>query len=72
MYHFSIPADDLPRYSATCLQLMADGFTMEDAAEYIGCDLELVWNALELGRRRLGAVNLEQSVAAALELGLIV
>ncbi|BDA83572.1 hypothetical protein Sa4125_11140 [Aureimonas sp. SA4125] len=52
--------------------MVADGYTLEDTARYIGCDIELVWDVLELARRRLGAANLEQSVAAAMKMGLIV
>ncbi|WP_224004609.1 helix-turn-helix transcriptional regulator [Aureimonas sp. SA4125] len=69
---FARPVDILPRYSAACLQMVADGYTLEDTARYIGCDIELVWDVLELARRRLGAANLEQSVAAAMKMGLIV
>ena len=61
-----------PRYSLACLQMVSDGFTVEDAAKYIGCEYELVEDVLNMARRCLGASNLEQSVAVAMKLGLIV
>jgi hypothetical protein len=69
---FARPVDVLPLYAATALQLMADGFTIELAASYLGCDIELVADVLEMARLSLGADDVQHAVAVAMCRGLIV
>ena len=61
-----------PRYSLACLQMVADGYTVEDTAKYVGCDVDLVEYYLFIVRRCLGTTTLSQSVAVAMTMGLIV
>ena len=61
-----------PRYSLACLQMLADGYTLEDAAAYVGCEVDLAEDHLVVVRRCLGTSSLPQSVAVAMALGLIV
>ncbi|GGD31384.1 hypothetical protein GCM10011335_38040 [Aureimonas glaciei] len=61
-----------PKHVLACLQLIADGFTAEEAAKYLGLDVEFVEDCLDQARRRLLATSIEHSVARAIKLGLIV
>jgi hypothetical protein len=60
-----------PKYSLACLQLAADGFTLEEVATYIGRDPDFVESCLEDAKRRLMSSTLEQAVARAITLGMI-
>ena len=52
--------------------MVADGYTVEDTAKYVGCDVDLVEYYLFIVRRCLGTTTLSQSVAVAMTMGLIV
>lgn len=53
-----------------CVQLAADGYTMERTARHLGTSLRTVTTDIQRARTKLGAANITHAVAIAYRTGL--